>query len=269
MTEEIQEFGPDERRAREAVRGLSRPEAAPEFRARLREAFVTGALDGGPRPAVRRTAPAPLPLWRKLAPIAVGVAAIILLVVPYLRTPGLSLIGVRGTNQIVLNGELVSCADLHPIQAALLPGCRIDVPEGAVVQLAREGELVMDLEGVEFTFPGSPWPLVGHGMESTIKGDGTVRVATAPGFEGSRYRIHIGDADLVVRESVFTVSTRGGEIGIHVLEGQLEAVLPGGRSEMVGPRSGAMIRGGQLMPAEFDPGEAELLQSLRARAIVG
>jgi hypothetical protein len=230
---------------------------------------VTGAFESGPRETVRRASPAPLPLWRKLAPIAVGVAAILLLVVPYVRTPGLSLIGVRGANQILLNGKLVSCADLNPIRAALLPGCRIDVPEGAVVQLAREGEMVVDLEGVEFTFPGSPLPLVGGGMESTIEGDGTVRVATAPGFEGSRYRIHIGDADLVVRESVFTVSTRGGEIGIQVLEGELEAVLPGGRSEMVGPRSGAMIRAGQITPAEFDPGEAELLQSLRARAMVG
>jgi len=268
MTEEKHALSDDEIRARDAVRGLSQPAADEAFRARLRAAFVSGAIDAAPRDTVRRAAPAPLPFWRKLAPALVAAAAILLLVVPWLRTPGLELLGVRGANQIVLNGELVACADLNPIRAALLPGCRIQPPEGAVVELVRAGEMVVDVEGVEFTFPGPPIPLVGRPMESKIEGDGTVRVATAPGFAGSRYRIRLGGADLVVRESVFAVSRAGDEIGIHVLEGQLEAVMPDGRSEMVGPRSGAMIRRGEMVPVEFAPDEAELLQSLRDRATV-
>ena len=268
MTDDMHDLSAEDLRARDAVRALARPQADAGFRARLREQFVTGAIDTGGRETVRRPGPAPLPLWRKLAPIAVGVAAIVLLIVPYVRTPGVNLIGVRGANQIVLNGELVACSDLNPIQAALLPGCRIQVPEGAVVQLAREGQLVMDLEGVEFTFPGRPFPLVGGPMESTITGDGTVRMATAKGFAGSSYRIRVGEMDLMIRDSVFTLSFSGDQIGINVLEGELEALLPDGRSRMVGPRSGAMIRSGQFTPVEFDPGEAELLESLRERAIV-
>ena len=270
MTDEMNELDltADDLRARDAVRALSRPEAGAGFRASLRESFVTGAIDAAPRETVRRASPAPLPMWRKLAPIAVGVAALILLIVPYVRTPGLNLMGVRGANQIVLNGEVVACGDLNPIRAALLPGCRIQGPEGAVVELAREGELVMDVEGVEFTFPGPPLPLVGRKLESKIEGDGTLRMATAPGFAGQSYRINVGGADLVIRDSVFTVSRTGDEIGINVLEGELEAVMPDGHSEMLGPRSGAMIRSGQFMKMEFDPDEAELLQSLRARAVV-
>jgi hypothetical protein len=255
-------------RVRDAVRVLSRPEAESGFRASLRESFVTGAIDSAPRETVRRTSPAPLPMWRKLAPIAVGVAALILLIVPYVRTPGMNLMGIRGANQVVLNGEIVACGDLNPIRAALLPGCRIQAPAGAIVQFAREGELVMDLEGMEFTFPGPPLPLVGRAMHSSVEGDGTIRMATAPGFAGRSYRIRIGDADLVVRDTVFTVSRTGDEIGINVLEGQLEAVMPDGHTEMVGPRSGAMIRSGQFMKVEFDPDEAELLETLRERAVV-
>jgi hypothetical protein len=270
MTDENKELDltADDLRVRDAVRALSRPEADAGFRAQLREGFVSGSFDTAPRETVRRGAPAPLPMWRKLAPIAVGVAALILLVVPYVRTPGLNLLGIRGANQIVLNGEIVTCGDLNPIRAALLPGCRIQAPEGAVMQFAREGELVMDLEGMEFTFPGPPLPLVGRAMRSSVEGDGTIRMATAPGFAGRSYRLRVGDADLVIRDSVFTVSRTGDEIGISVLEGELEAVMPDGHSETVGPRSGAMIRSGQFMKKEFDPDETELLQTLRDRAIV-
>ena len=52
MTDEIQELGADELRARDAVRALSRPEADDAFRARLREGFVTGSIDSGPRETV-------------------------------------------------------------------------------------------------------------------------------------------------------------------------------------------------------------------------
>lgn len=272
MTDDMQDkdFSAEEIRALEAVRSLPEPEADPDFRARLRQSFVTGSINASqaPHETVWRGAPAPLPRWRRFAPLAVAAAAIILLVVPYVRTPGLDLIGVQGANQIVLNGELVSCDDLSPIQAALQPGCRIDVPEGATVQLARAGELLMDLDGVRFTFPSMPLPLIGGGMSSTIEGDGTVRVATAPGFSGSKYRLRVGDANLLIRNSVFTVSSTDGEIGINVLEGELEAVMPDGSSEMLGPRSGGMIRRGQFMPMDFNDNETELLESLRDRAVV-
>jgi ferric-dicitrate binding protein FerR (iron transport regulator) len=231
------DFGAEETRALEAVRSLPRPEADPAFRQRLRENFATGSITGDPAPreTVRRGAPAPLPRWRRLAPLAVAAAAVVLLLVPYARQTGLDLVSVEGANQIVLNGELVSCDDLSPIQAALQWGCRIEVPDGATVELARSGQLVMDLEGVEFTFPRRPLPLIGGGMSSSVEGDGTVRIATAPGAAGQAFRLQVGDANLVIRDSVFTVSQSGGEVGINVLEGELEAILPDGRSETLGP----------------------------------
>ena len=50
--------------------------------------------------------------------------------------------------------------------------------------------------------------------------------------------------------------------------GELEAILPDGRSEVVGPRSGAMIRSGEFVPMDFDARETERLQALRDRAVV-
>ena len=164
--------------------------------------------------------------------------------------------------------ELVSCADLSPILAALQLGCLIEVPEGATVELARSGQLVMDLEGVDFNFPRRPLPLSGGGMSATVEGDGTVRIATEPGAAGQAFRLRVGDANLVIRDSVFTVSHSEGEVGINVLEGELEAILPDGRSEVVGPRSGAMIRSGEFVPMDFDARETERLQALRDRAVV-
>lgn len=272
MSDRYEEPGLDagQRRAREAVAGLSRPPADPTFRARLRESFVSGAIDEAAprRSAVRRPAPAPLPLWRRVAPAVVGAAVVLLLLVPWLRTPGMDLVAVHGTNQVVFNGEIVSCADLSPIQAALLPGCRIQAPEGATVEVARAGEILMAVEGMEFTFPDRPIPFLRTELASAIEGDGTIRVATAPGFEGSRYRLRVGDAEFFVRDSVFALSRDGDEIEVTVLEGELEAVMPGGRSERLGPRSGARILGGEFAPVEFDPDEAAILESLRERALV-
>ena len=72
MTDETNELDltADDLRVRDAVRALSRPEADAGFRAQLRDSFINGAIDAAPRETVRRTSPAPLPMWRKLAPIA-------------------------------------------------------------------------------------------------------------------------------------------------------------------------------------------------------
>ena len=268
------DLSPEDIRVREAVRSLSQPVADATFRDHLRESFATGAIDTRPalRETVRRNAPAPGTRWRRSVPLAVAAAAaaavIFLVVGPVLRNPALNITAVHGANQIVLNGELVSCDDLTPLQAALHPGCRIEIPEGATVEVAGEGQLVMDLEGVEFSFPRPAHRWLGGELKSTITGDGVVRMATGPGFEGSTYRLLLGDADLLVRDTVFTLTREGGEIGINVLEGELEARLPDGSSKMVGPGSGAMIKGGKIHLMDFDPLEADRLRALRDRAVV-
>ena len=274
MIDEVHDmdFSPEEIRAREAVRSLSQPVADATFRDRLRESFATGAIDTRPAPreTVRRNAPAPTTRWRRFVPYAaLAAAAVVLLMVgPFMRDPALNITAVQGANQIVLNGELVSCDDLSPLQAALHPGCRVEVPAGATVQVAAAGQLVMDLEGVAFTFPRPAHRWFGGELKSTIEGDGVVRMATGPGFEGSSYRLRFEGADLVARETVFTVRREGEEIGINVLEGELEARLPDGSTRMVGPGSGAMIKGGEFRLMEFDPAEGDRLRALRDRAVV-
>ena len=145
-------LSPDDIRVCEVVRSLSQPVADATFRDQLRESFASGAIDTRPalRETVRRNAPAPGTRWRRFVPFAVAAAAavIFLVVGPVLRNPALNITAVHGANQIVLNGELVSCDDLTPLQAALHPGCRIEIPEDATVEVAGEGQLVMDLEEV-------------------------------------------------------------------------------------------------------------------------
>jgi ferric-dicitrate binding protein FerR (iron transport regulator) len=269
MTDEREQqvFGEAELRVIEAVRALTRPEADPAFRARLRESFVDGTIDASAPNHRSHPSPAPRRRWRRLVPVAAVAAALLFVFGPALRDPALNITAVEGTNRILLNGELVDCADLDPVQAALQPGCQIHVPDGATVEVASPGQLVMALEGLEFTFPTPPHRWFGGRFESSVGGDGTLRMATAPGF-GSSYRLRLGDADLLVRGSVFTVSRAEGEIGINVLEGELEAVMPDGTSRRVGPRSGARIRGSEFVPMEFDETEVERLEELRERAVL-
>jgi ferric-dicitrate binding protein FerR (iron transport regulator) len=274
MIDEVhgREFSPEELRAREAVRTLSQPVADATFRDRLRESFATGAIDTRPAPreTVRRNAPAPTTRWRWFVPYAaVAAAAVVFLMVgPFMRDPALNIIAVQGANQIVLNGELVSCDELSPLQAALHPGCRVEVPAGATVEVAAAGQVLIDLEGFAFTFPRPAHRWFGGELNSTIAGDGVVRMATGPDFAGSSYRLRLEGADLVARDTVFTVTREGEEIGISVLEGELEAWLPDGSSEMVGPGSGAMIKDGEFHIRDFDPAEGVRLRALRDRAIV-
>lgn len=302
------ELGADALRARDAVRGMGKPEADAGFRAQLREAFVSGGIDAGldagagasvgapvgapvgavagavasagadgraaaDAPAVsasqlRSRARAPWTRRRFVVPVAAAAAILIFMFAPFMHDPGLNIQSVQGARQIVLNGELVPCDELSPIQAALQPGCRIEVPADATVEVAGVGSVLMDLQGVAFTFPDTPHRVFGGDFQSTVEGDGTVRMATAPGFAGKSYRLRLGDAELSTTGSVFTVARKGGEIGISVLEGELEARLPDGSTRMVGPGSGVMIRSGAFMPMEMDELEVELLRSLRSRAVV-
>lgn len=275
MTEESQDLhlDADAVRAQNAVRELGDVVADPEYRARLRTAFVEGRIGADatrrPRPtAVRARAGSPRPRWRRLVPIAAVAALLVLMFAPYLRGTALTVVSVHGARQIVFNGKVVSCADLTPIQASLHPGCRIEVPADALVEVAGAGEVLMDLQGIEFTFPARPHPLFGGGRDPQIKGDGMVRLATAPGFAGQEFRLRLGDTDLKTHGSVFMVTRNNGEIGINVLEGEIEASLPDGSTRVLGPRSGGMIRDGAFVPMDFDAGEAEVLETLRERAVL-
>ncbi len=217
---------------------------------------------------IRPHARAPWTRRRFVVPVAAAAAVLVFMFAPFMHDPGLNIQSVQGARQIVLNGELVPCDELSPIQAALQPGCRIEVPADATVEVAGAGSVLMDLQGVAFTFPDTPHRVLGGDFQSTVEGDGTVRMATAPGFEGKSYRLRLGDAELSTTGSVFTVARKGGEIEISVLEGELEARLPDGSTRMVGPGSGVMIRSGAFMPMEMDELEVELLRSLRDRAVV-
>lgn len=261
------DFGPDELRARAAVQGLGVVAADEKFRLGLRESFVSGQFDVRAR-RLRAAIPSRRPRLARVVPLLAAAAVLVVVLGPLLWGPALNIVAVNGNQQIVLNGELVSCADLSPVQAALQPGCRIRVPDDATVEVAGAWQILMNLQGVEFTFPGRPHWALGGELESAIRGDGIIRMALGPGFEGHEYRLQLGAAELLVREGAFTVSRRGEEIGISVLEGELEARLPDGSIRMVGPQSGAMIRSGAFMPMEFDARETERLELLRARAIV-
>ena len=142
-----------------------------------------------------------------------------------------------------------------------------DTATTEIYTLSLHDALPIYLEVVGFTFPQPAHRWFGGELKSTITGDGVVRMATGPGFEGLSYRLRFDGADLVARDTVFAVTREGGLIGINVLKGELEARLPDGSSRIVGPGSGAMIQGGEFHLMEFDPAEGDRLRTLRDRAV--
>ena len=222
--------------AQAAVRSMAEPTADAEFRARQRAAFVSGDFASGP---AHRRAPAPSRRrWRIGVPVAVA-AALALFLFAMNPTPGLQLTAVEGTQQIVVDGVEMSCADLSPIQAALHPGCRLGLPEGARLELASESRLLMEVEGNgTIVLPSMPGRWFGRSVQSDVVGNAVLRVATGVTFEGSTYRLRGEMAELEVGHSAvemrqdrdgLTVDVLDGEVVAHLDNGEVRTVAAGQR----------------------------------------
>lgn len=217
--------------AQAAVRSMAEPVADAEFRARQRAAFVRGDFVSRPSP---RRAPAPSRRrWRIGVPVAVA-AVLALFFLATNPAPGLELTAVQGTQQIVVDGVEMSCADLSPIQAALHPGCRLELPEGARLELASESQLLMEVEGsAELVLPSMPGRWFGRNVESDVVGNAVLRVATGDAFEGSTYRLRGEMVELEVGHSALEMRQNDDGLTLDVLDGEVVAHLDNGEVRTV------------------------------------
>lgn len=274
--------------ARAAVRGLGVPAAPAEFRARMRAAFVSGdfgtasatddavvATQAQVEPRVRSRS-SPLHIRHRAGArswslaIAVAAAAVILLGIGLAnRGGGWTITAVGANPTVIIDGEEVSCADLSPIEAALHAGCQIVVPENGRMELLNARNFLVELGGgVEFTLPRAPGRWFGRDVHSDVDGTGTVRVATASGFEGATYRLRTSSTELTVTGTAFTVIHGEDSVCLCVLEGEVSATLPDGSVASIGAGRRVFVSSGDGM---IDHGpmleaEREALLALRARA---
>jgi hypothetical protein len=172
-------------------------------------------------------------VWRIGVPVAIA-AVLALVFLATNPTPGLELTAVQGTQQIVVDGVEMSCADLSPIQAALHPGCRLELPKGARLELASESRLLMEIEGdAELVLPSMPGRWFGRSLQSDVVGNAVLRVATGNAFEGATYRLRGEMAELEVGHSALEMRQTEEGLTVDVLDGEVIARLDNGEVRTV------------------------------------
>lgn len=263
-------FGPEglseeQRRVQAELRAsFVKPSPPPreDFRAHLRERFVSG--DFAPASSKTRF------VWRWMTPLAAAAVLLLMLSIFPRSSANWELVEVGpGTASVRLDGRSYPCDDLDPIQAALHPGCRVQVPAAGSLEVRDAGQLVLQLNGqLEMTLPSQRPLWMGTTYESELRGDGRLRVTTGEKFRGRRYRIRAGDVDLTVTGTTFTVIQSAAETCICVLEGEVAATLDDGSVHDIaaGRRLTLDRRAGSFEVGPMRPDERGALQGLRQRA---
>lgn len=172
---------PQQRRARDAVRGLGVPEADPAFRARLKEQFVSGAVPAGETPVATRP-PSRIP-WFSWGALAAA-AALAWAVLGLNSLPGPELLAARGPGAVVVDGRRVDAAYPAAVGKMLRPGAHVVLEGEASLDILYPGSLVMRLSpGTDLVLPERP----GRWFRRTVAADlalGEISVRTGPELVG-------------------------------------------------------------------------------------
>jgi FecR protein len=228
MHEPGEALSQEERAAREAVHGLSVPEADVAYRAELRAAFVAGTF------AEHATRVVHLRWWERestrWAGAALAAAAALLAVVTLNRGPEWRLTALYGDGVAVIDGRPVPLAHTEEFVRWLRPGARVEMPPASDLEMVSDGVAAIQLSpGTAFTLPEPPgrwfWRRVHAEVES-----GEIRVTTGRAFHGARLAIRTHEADLMVTGTTFAVICEPEGTCVCVLEGTV----------MVGPVGQAM-----------------------------
>ncbi|HET9950760.1 MAG TPA: FecR family protein [Candidatus Eisenbacteria bacterium] len=228
----------DARLAKEALDALPRGAGAadPVYRARLKASFASGAIESsaGPeskaRPDVR-----PLPWrgggggagWRAMAAAA---AAILLVVLTGILNQGPSwrITGMRGAGIVQLDGKPISVADASMIGKRVPAGVRVEVTDGAELDLRADGLLALQCTaGTDLILPPPPPRWFARRSSLHVR-EGEIRVSTGPAFKGAKLAVTTPDAALAVTGTTFAVILEATGTCVCVLDGMVK----------VGPRDG-------------------------------
>ncbi|HEU4724618.1 MAG TPA: FecR family protein, partial [Candidatus Eisenbacteria bacterium] len=275
--------------ARDALRDLPPVTAEPAYRAGLKAAFTSGELAGhataGQASArdvastdaaterERSLLPLPFPgrhrLWTGMAVAAALVIAVTTGVLN--QGPAWRVAAVRGGGSILLDGHAHSVADASLIGRRVPPGVRVEVSNGAELDLRADGVLSMQFTGgTDLILPPSPPRWFGRRTALHVQ-QGELRVTTGPAFPGAQLEITTPDAMIAVTGTTFAVILERTGTCVCVLEGTVG----------VGPRgtSPAPVSSGHLRyvfrdgrpPADSDMRDMERkkLAAFRANSMEG
>lgn len=279
MSERDDDLTPAERRVRGLVRAAGPVKADPAFRARLKDAFVSGAIEA-PAPPPRAARPARPDLrapwegvqWMRWGLGLASAAAMFFVVVALNRGPSWELRAVSGQGVAVIDGRPVPLNHHDEIARMIRPGSRVRVPDGADVMLASAGTMALELTaGTDAVIPATPGRWFGRGVQSEVR-SGTMRITTGARFHGARLMVQTPSADVQVTGTTLAVICEPEGTCVCVLEGVVEvgphggprAEVPHGRRRFVylddrEPDADTIRQKEAVMLADFRDAQREVL----------
>lgn len=208
---------PEEESLREEIRGLTELQAAPEFRERLVQEFVTGSLDeppGGHGP-VR---PSPGRWWRRTLVPACAAALFVLVMLS--QGPPWSLLSITGEGEVVVNDTAVSASQRNELARLIGPRARIKVPEGVQLQLVCPNVLLVRITpNTEMTVPQAPRRWFRGTLEGWV-GKGEILIRTGPEFPGQELMVETSEGRIVVSGTTISVYKADDFTCVCVLAGE-------------------------------------------------
>jgi hypothetical protein len=212
-------LGPDEERARQAVRSLPRAEADPGFRERLKADFVAGRLGAAtePPPAFpprrrRRRAG----MWRVLVPSVLALAVIAVVILNGGPVPELA--GVSGEGTVIVGEITYATSDREAIAGAIRGGSSIEVSDGVDLDLMYGDVFAVRLSSGSATVPTAPGRWFGKKAVSGV-GFGELNVLTGPGFRGDQLVIATDDGVIEITGTLVSVFSDSALTCVCVQEG--------------------------------------------------
>ena len=258
---QAERLSPAAERARAALHDAPPAPADREFRNRLKQAFVSGAIevtgtrerrlrqDGDARPGVVRIlrgggGVAVLPRRRRfptVAWVAASLAAAAALIVVFgtlNRGPTWWVTAARGDGSVRVNGQNVALDDRDAMRRLLVPGAEIEMVGNAELDVCSSGVVSLQLTpGTKMTLPPPPARWVGRRTELFAR-SGVVRVTTGRNFPGAR---------LAVMSPTAAVEVKGTTLAV-IIEDVGTCVCVEDGTAMVGRRFGAGDQATDMRP---------------------
>jgi len=242
----------EEARTRRAILEDAPPLADAAFRERLRDAFVSGAIEvSGTREARGRARRRVTPIRglapRNRAPVwiaaAVAAAAVLMIVVGTLNQGSKWMVtGVRGDGTVAVDGEQVALSDRTTLNRLLVPGAEVKIPEGVEIDLVTDGVMALALtRRTDLTIPPPPTRWINRRTEIHIR-YGDIRMTTGPKFHGTHLGVFTPEAAVDVTGTTLAVIVQTNGTCVCVLEGTAQV----GRMAENGPTDMQPVHGGRL-----------------------
>jgi hypothetical protein len=259
---------PEESEVRDALRSLPAVRPEPEYRERMRRAFMDGSLEAASSAAERSAGRAadeaaghaarrrrpfewPFSLGWVLAP---GAVAAVVLALALNRSAPWSVMDATGDGSIVLNGRSIAAGDVRVLNRSLGRHPVILVPDSTELVL-RSDVMLLDLApGTRATLPPPPGRWFGRHVIGTVD-HGEMRIMTGDRFPGHRLGIRTSDGITELTGTIVSVYKADPLTCVCVLEGTASVGV--NRSDMeaipAGMRKVMFTDGSKPLVTEIEP----------------